>query len=476
MVFWIAAMAAAVATAIWIARPLASGAWTARPRAAFDEQVFRDQLAEIDRDLDRGVMTAAEAEGARIEISRRLLGAAAERERAADHAPGPKALSRALAGLLLVGAPLVGAALYADLGAPGLRDMPAATRAENRPSQDYAESAIVPPPPADGADTAELAQLVAELETRLDGDAPDPRGLFLLARSQSQLGRFGDSWRSWRRLVEASDGDAPAAVFAAMGESMVLAAQGYVSPEAEAAFDAALARAPDNPIARYYLGSAYAQTARADAAMTMWSALLAASPADAPWVDSTRAQMAELAEFTGRPAPQVATLPPARDPREALLEATGALAARLEAEGGSGPQWAQLARSWRMLGMTTEAEAAEAAARAALTGEPLAAFEQALAAADAPGPDAAAVAAARDMPQDDRAAMILGMVEQLDQRLFAQGGVADDWARLINALGVLGRTDRATEAYRRAIAAHGSDPVSRAFLTEQAMLAGVRIE
>jgi cytochrome c-type biogenesis protein CcmH len=261
-----------------------------------------------------------------------------------------------------------------------------------------------------------------------------------------------------------------------MGESMVLAAQGYVSPEAEAAFDAALARAPDNPIARYYLGSAYAQTARADAAMTMWSALLAASPADAPWVDSTRAQMAELAEFTGRPAPQVATLPPARDPREALLEATGALAARLEAEGGSGPQWAQLARSWRMLGMTTEAEAAEAAARAALTGEPLAAFEQALAAADAPGPDAAAVAAARDMPQDDRAAMILGMVEQLDQRLFAQGGVADDWARLINALGVLGRTDRATEAYRRAIAAHGSDPVSRAFLTEQAMLAGVRIE
>ena len=38
--------------------------------------VYRDQLAEIDADLARGVIDTAEAEAARIEISRRLLSAA----------------------------------------------------------------------------------------------------------------------------------------------------------------------------------------------------------------------------------------------------------------------------------------------------------------------------------------------------------------------------------------------------------------
>ena len=42
-----------------------------------------------------------------------------------------------------------------------------------------------------------------------------------------------------------------------------------------------------------------------------------------------------------------------------------------------------------------------------------------------------------------RQAMIRGMVDGLAERLATEGGPAEDWARLIRALGVLGDTDRA---------------------------------
>ncbi|MBT8474526.1 MAG: c-type cytochrome biogenesis protein CcmI, partial [Alphaproteobacteria bacterium] len=48
--------------------------------AAFDVQVYRDQLREVERDLARGVVTEDEAEQVRIEVSRRLL----EADRAAQ--------------------------------------------------------------------------------------------------------------------------------------------------------------------------------------------------------------------------------------------------------------------------------------------------------------------------------------------------------------------------------------------------------
>lgn len=64
------------------------------------------------------------------------------------------------------------------------------------------------------------------------------------------------------------------------------------------------------------------------------------------------------------------------------------------------------------------------------------------------GPSAADVDAARDMPEADRQAMIRGMVDSLSARLASSGGSAQEWARLITSLGVLGEKDRA-----RAIAA-----------------------
>ena len=71
-------------------------------------------------------------------------------------------------------------------------------------------------------------------------------------------------------------------------------------------------------------------------------------------------------------------------------------------------------------------------------------------AAGAPGPDAAALAAASEMSAEDRTAMIEGMVAQLNDRLASEGGSAEEWARLISSLGVLGQADRARAIYAEA--------------------------
>ena len=63
---------------------------------------------------------------------------------------------------------------------------------------------------------------------------------------------------------------------------------------------------------------------------------------------------------------------------------------------------------------------------------------------------AADMAAAADMTSGERQQMIGNMVEGLAARLSNQGGTPEEWARLINALGVLGQADRARSIWAEA--------------------------
>ena len=66
------------------------------------------------------------------------------------------------------------------------------------------------------------------------------------------------------------------------------------------------------------------------------------------------------------------------------------------------------------------------------------------------GPSREDMAAAAEMSEDDRASFIASMVEQLNTRLAQDGGTASEWAQLISALGVLGRTEQAQAVFAEA--------------------------
>jgi cytochrome c-type biogenesis protein CcmH/NrfG len=68
-----------------------------------------------------------------------------------------------------------------------------------------------------------------------------------------------------------------------LANAMVTYADGTVTPAARYAFEHASQLAPGNPAPAYFMALDYAQMGDLDTAERVWRAILAASPADAPW-------------------------------------------------------------------------------------------------------------------------------------------------------------------------------------------------
>src|ERR1700712_3499382 len=77
MLFWIIVAVLTASVGAILLYPLLRGAQAAVPDRAGEVAVYRDQLAELDRDLAGGLISAEQADYARAEIGRRLLSVSA---------------------------------------------------------------------------------------------------------------------------------------------------------------------------------------------------------------------------------------------------------------------------------------------------------------------------------------------------------------------------------------------------------------
>lgn len=348
--------------------------------AAPDMSIYRDQLAEIERDAGRGVIAADEAQRLRAEVARRLLEADRIRKSARHLASGPGIGATVLVILVMAAG---GIGLYRQLGAPGYPDMPLALRKQlsedfraNRQSQAEAEASVPPAPEPQDIDP-DFLELMARLRNTAAERPLDARGQQLLAQNEARLGRFGPAWRAQDQLIGLQGENAGAADYAALAELMIYAAGGYVSPEAEQALANALKLNPKEPRARFYSGLMLAQIGRPDLAFPLWRDLLASLPPGAPWERALRDDLPALAALAGveyelPPAaetPQLALPGPDADAVAAAAELTGAeqtemvrgmvdrLNDRLAREGGTAAEWARLISSLGILGETERARA-----------------------------------------------------------------------------------------------------------------------
>ncbi len=384
MGFWIVAGAGAVLVALAILAVYLRPRGADAPAAAYDLQVYRDQLKELERDVARGVIGEAEAERARAEIGRRVL----EADRALREAEAEEAKPGARAGILALLALMVAGAFgtYWLIGAPGYPDLPLQTRIDlveearaDRPAQAEAEAQITSRPQRDP--DPEREALVAQLRTVMERRPDDTQGLTLLAQNEAALGNFRAARLAQGRLIALLGDDATGRHFVDHAEMMALAAGGYVSPEAEAALLRGLELSPQNGTARYYVGLMYAQQGRPDLAFPIWRNLLAESASDAPWVDPIRLQIEDVAFLAGvnvtlaelpqprdRPGPTQEQIEAASEmapeDRMAMIEGmVGGLADRLANEGGPPEDWARLISSLLVLGEEDRARAIYAEAR-----------------------------------------------------------------------------------------------------------------
>jgi len=285
MMLWIA-LAVMTVLAVGLLLPaLLRRAADAPTRAEYDLRVYRDQLAEIERDVERGLIDPEQAAAARTEIGRRLI-AAGETAAAEAGATPATGKGRVAAAIVAVIVPVVAIGIYARLGDP--------------------ELALHGPSTQTAGESHDMDALVAQLGERLKSRPNDATGWALYARSLAGLGRFAEAEPAFAKAIALNPKDADLA--ARYAETLIFRADGSVTPAARKTLESALAVDRAEPRARYYLGLADRQAGRVREALERWIALEAESPADAPWRKPLAERIAEAATEAGIDADRLAAM------------------------------------------------------------------------------------------------------------------------------------------------------------------------
>jgi cytochrome c-type biogenesis protein CcmH len=269
MLFWILVAVLTAGVGAVLLYPLLRGAKVAEDGRAGEAAVYRDQLRELDRDLDGGLITSDEADYARAEIGRRLLGVSGTE-------PSAKAKVGATGYLLtqafiIVVLPLVGLCLYLQEGSPGLPSQPLEARLEN----------------PDG----DMSILVAKAERHLAENPDDGKGWDILAPIYFKSMRIGDAELAYRNAIRLL-GPSPERL-GALAEVLMAASDGVVTAEARDTLQQSLKLQSDNPRAKFYLALALEQDGKQAAARDAFTALAKESSAGAPWLSLVNEHIAK---------------------------------------------------------------------------------------------------------------------------------------------------------------------------------------
>lgn len=241
---------------------------------ATDLAVYRDQLKELEADLERGLISTAEAEAARNEVKRRIL--ATSEPQARSHATTPSRPAAIAVGVAIVALSL---ATYFALGSPTLPSRFYDANAESNASSNQM--------------LAEINGMVEGLAAKLKSQPNDAKGWRMLGWSYIQLGRVKEGIDALARAITLDPENA--ALRSQYGEALVQDAEGTVTPDALAAFEEALKRDAKDPRARFYKGVALVQSGKENEALDLWTQVIREAPADADWLPGLRAQAQELA-------------------------------------------------------------------------------------------------------------------------------------------------------------------------------------
>ncbi len=218
---------------------------TAADRRAANLAIYRDQLAELERDRDEGSLAETDFVAARSELQRRLLDDAHDDAIVVRQGGGRKA-----AFLLLAALPLLSIAGYLVLGRPQALD-PANTQPRMSAQQ--------------------IDSMLVQLEEKLKANPDDLKGWVMLARSYKVLGRFADAAQAYSHGGALLEGD-----------PVLLADYAEVLSQVNGKFDgkptellaAALKIDPNEPQALFLSGAAASERKDFAAVADYWGRLL----------------------------------------------------------------------------------------------------------------------------------------------------------------------------------------------------------
>lgn len=407
MIFWILVFGLTALIIALVLRPLTRSAQTSVDALAHDREVYKDQLLEIERDLENGLLSDDEAVLARVEISRRLI--SADEKVSSKSAIGKISVPWLLPVIVII--PAVALGVYIYVGTPMSPDLPLALR--TAPALTQTAQAGVP---------NDLAEMVAQAEAHLTQNPNDGRGWDVLAPVYFRMGQYLKSQIAFAKAIEFEG--STALRHAGLGEAIVSTLEGQVTAEARSNFARALEIQPNAPRPHFFLALGLAQDGKRDEAIAAFETLAKASPADAPWINAVRGQVAQLkgievnaVQLDTAPASTnaLALLPPSNTPSSTSLATP--------------------------LGNPTQED----------------------------------IAAAGEMETGDRMDMIRTMVASLDEKLIDEPNNYEGWQRLLQSYTVLGDKDAASLALKRALTAFAPDTDQGLALIAQAKQLGIKL-
>jgi cytochrome c-type biogenesis protein CcmH len=366
MLLWIAFALLTAAVLAWVLAPLAGPA----PAGDADESaeagtraVYRDQLAEIEAERAQGLIGAAEAEAATIEVSRKLLASAARSDAAARPAAGsaPGGIRHThIALITAAGVPLLTLGLYLALGSPSMPSPPIAARQEA------------------AGERADLTRMIALVEARLREAPDDGKGWEVIAPVYLKVGRFADAATAYANAARLQGESVK--LLAGIAESSIYARDGIVTDEARAAYEKILKLEPGRPEPRFWLAVAKEQDGRLAEALTEYKVLLDEALPGAGYRGSLETRIKETSQRMGASARKQPSGPSTADVEAAsklspeqrsqmIAGMVDGLAQRLKSDGKDLPGWLRLLNAYAVLGRHEEARAALAEARRNFAGD-----------------------------------------------------------------------------------------------------------
>ncbi len=382
MIFWVLSALVTAAVLALILRPMLQVETTQNTDSEADIAIYRDQLAEIERDKARGLLSDDEAESAKLEISRRLLSVADKAEAEPDSTPGQMSEQSRIriAGIAAGAVTVIAMASYLILGSPGL------------PGQPYAERAKMDPR------NLPVSELIARVEARLQTNPDDARGWDVIAPIYLRQKAYRKAVHAYQRALQLN-GESPRRL-AQYAESILGATNGVVNDAVKTAYEKLLKLRPDYHPAKFWLAMGHEQQGQREQAISAYEKMLE----DKSLPGQMRAMVSQrLAEVSGAQPPagqanktntdksgddrpgsseagrapelsqaarqSMAALTPEQR-QQRIRQMVAGLAERLKADGGDLDEWQRLVRAYMVLGDKESAAKALQDAQAAFVSKP----------------------------------------------------------------------------------------------------------
>ena len=241
--------------------------------------IYRDQLSELDADLENGIVSQQQFEQDRDEIERRLLEDTSVVSAAAQstkHTKGKRGMVYAVALAL----PLVATVFYLKVG-----DLKAISKS----------AAVVANPVSGTASSDPSSQQieanVAALAKRLETNPSDGRGWSMLARSYTSMEKFAEASNAYAKATALAPNDADLLAEYAFANAMANGRR--LQGKSLELVNQALKVDPDNLKALELAGSAAFQAKNYKQAIEYWQRLLKKMPPDSEVAEAVNKRLEE---------------------------------------------------------------------------------------------------------------------------------------------------------------------------------------